>query len=63
MAGGSICTLMSEKDDEDSSKFQIALYRYDAARCLAEVDGESVSLVERTAVVDLIEAVHGIVLS
>lgn len=41
---------------------QIKLYRYDGSRCLAAVDGESVSLVERKAVVDLIEAVHAIVL-
>ena len=32
------------------------------SRCLAVVDGESASLVDRTAVVDLIEAVHTIVL-
>ena len=38
------------------------LYRYDGIHCLAVVDGESVSLVDRTAVVDLLEAIHTIVL-
>lgn len=41
---------------------EVALYRYDATYCLAVVDGQSVSLVARTAVVDLIEAVHAITL-
>lgn len=49
-------------DNENFPQIQIDLYRYDGSRCLAVVDGESVSLVERTAVVDLIEAVHAIVL-
>lgn len=49
-------------DRENVSQIEIALYRYDAARCLAVVDGESVSLVDRAAVVELIEAVHAIVL-
>ena len=49
-------------DNENFPQVEIKLYRYDGSRCLAVVDGESVSLVERTAVVDLIEAVHAIVL-
>lgn len=49
-------------DNENFPQVQIKLYRYDGSRCLAVVDGESVSLVRRTAVVDLIEAVHAIVL-
>lgn len=49
-------------DNENVPEVQIALYRYDGTRCLAAADGESVSLVERAAVVDLIEAVHAIVL-
>ena len=48
--------------NENFPQVQIKLYRYDGSRCLAAVDGESVSLVERKAVVDLIEAVHAIVL-
>lgn len=39
----------------------MALYRYDGSLCLAEVDGNPVSLVERSHVVDLIEAVRAIV--
>ena len=49
-------------DNENVSEVQIELYRYDGEHCLAVVDGESISLVERSAVVDLIEAVHAIVL-
>ena len=49
-------------DNENFPQVQIKLYRYDGSHCLAVVDGESVSLVERTAVVSLIEAVHAIVL-
>ena len=42
---------------------EIDLYRYDGEHCLAVVDGESVSLVPRSEVVDLIEAVNAIVLN
>ena len=49
-------------DNENFPQIEIKLYRYDGSCCLAVVDGESVSLVDRTAVVDLIEAVHAIVL-
>ena len=49
-------------DNENFPQVEIQLYRYDGSRCLAVVDGESVSLVDRTAVVGLIEAVHAIVL-
>ena len=49
-------------DNENFPQVEIKLYRYDGSRCLAVVDGESVSLVERTAVVDLMEAVRAIVL-
>ena len=48
-------------DNEDFPAVQIDLYRYDGTRCLAVIDGESVSLVERAAVVGLIEEVHAIV--
>lgn len=50
-------------DNESYPQVSIALYRYDGAYCLAVVDGQPVSLVARTAVVSLIEAVHAIVLS
>ena len=38
------------------------MYRYDGEQCLAMVDGQSVSLVPRSDVVDLIEAVNALVL-
>ena len=41
----------------------IAFYRYDGTYCLAEIDGEPVSLVERSLVVDLMEAVNALVLN
>lgn len=49
-------------DREDDGEIQIQLYRYDGEHCIAAVNGESVCLVKRTAVVNLIEAVHAIVL-
>lgn len=49
-------------DSENFPQVQIKLYRYDGSHCLAVVDGASVSLVERSAVVNLIEAIHAIVL-
>lgn len=50
-------------DNENFPETKIQLYRYDGSSCLAVVDGESVSLVERKAVVDFIEAVQEIVLN
>lgn len=50
-------------DNEDFPEIAISLYRYDGDKCLAAVNGEPVSLVRRSDVVDLIEAVHGIVLN
>lgn len=50
-------------DNENFPKVEIALYRYDGDECVAVVDGEVVSFVRRSAVVDLIEAVYGIVLN
>lgn len=49
-------------DNENVSEVQIELYRYDGEYCLAVVDGQSVSLVQRSAAVDLTEAVRAIVL-
>ena len=49
-------------DNEAFPTVQIGLYRYDGSHCLAVVDGEPVSLVSRSSVVDLIEAVNAIVL-
>lgn len=50
-------------DNEAFPTVQIGLYRYDGSHCLAVVDGEPVSLVDRSDVVDLIEAVNAIVLN
>ena len=49
-------------DDEDFPQVQITLYRYDGEKCLAEADGAPVAFVPRTQAVELMEAVHGIVL-
>ena len=49
-------------ENENWPKIEIKLYRYDGEYCLAAVDGEPVSLVKRSAAVDLMEAVRGIVL-
>jgi len=49
--------------NENYPKVLVELYRYDGDTCLAMVDGEPVSLVRRSAAVDLIEAVHAIVLN
>ena len=50
-------------DSEAFPEVEIILYRYDGTSCLAAVDGESVSLVSRSAVVDLMEAVRTVVLA
>ena len=49
-------------DHENFPEISIDLYRYDGSHCLAVIDGEPVSLIKRSNVVDLIEAVHAIVL-
>lgn len=49
-------------DNENFPQVEVILYRYDGSHCLAVVDGESVSLVPRSQVVDLIEALNAIVL-
>lgn len=54
-------TLHLDKDGEPT--VEIGLYRLDGEHCLAVVDGEPVSLVPRSQVVDLIEAVNAIVLN
>jgi hypothetical protein len=47
---------------EGEPQISIDLYRNNGSTCIAVVDGSPVSLVERSAVVDLIEAVNAIVL-
>ena len=49
-------------DNETHPTVQLELYRYDGENCLAVVNGESLGLVSRSTVVDLIEAVNAIVL-
>lgn len=49
-------------DNENFPEIRVTLYRYDGTNCLAQVNGETVCLVSRTAAVDLIEAVNAIVL-
>ena len=50
-------------DDANFPEVEIVLYRYDGTLCLAQVDGETVSLVDRSAVMELVEAVQAIVLN
>lgn len=50
-------------DNENYPEVTIGLYRYDGENCLAVVDGEPVSLVPRSQVSDLKEAVYAIVLN
>lgn len=50
-------------NNENFPEVKIELYRYDGSHCLAVVDGKPVALVERSYVVDLVEAVNGIVLN
>ena len=49
-------------DNENYPEITVALYRHDGTYCAAVVNGEVVSLVERSLVVTLIEAVNAIVL-
>lgn len=49
-------------ENENFPQVEIVLYRYDGTSCLAVLDGESVSLVSRSAVMDLVETVQAIVL-
>lgn len=50
-------------ENENFPKVEIILYRYDGTNCLAVVDGVSVSLIPRSSVMDLVEAVQAIVLN
>ena len=55
--------LILHLDNENFPTVEIRLYRYDGSFCLAAVDGESVSLVTRSSVMELVEAVQTIVLN
>lgn len=50
-------------ENETFPEVEIALYRYDGTSCLAVIDGESVSFVPRTSVMELVETVQKIVLN
>lgn len=50
-------------DNENHPEIEIEVYRYDGTDCLVVVDGEPVSLVPRSQVVDLVESINGIVLT
>ena len=50
-------------DNESFPQVMIQLYRYNGSLCLAVVDGETVSLVDRSAVINLVESVQSIVLN
>lgn len=50
-------------DNENFPQVKIQLYRYDGSLCLAVVDGEPISLVDRSDVMELVEAVQSIVLN
>lgn len=50
-------------ENENFPEVEIRLYRYDGTNCLAVVDGESVSLVPRSSVMEFVETVQAIVLS
>jgi hypothetical protein len=54
-------TLYVNTEDAESI-INIVLYRYNGSDCLAEINGEPVSLVSRSSVVDLMEAIYAIVL-
>lgn len=49
--------------NETFPETEIVLYRYSGTECLAVVDGQSVSLVPRSSVMELVEAVQAIVLN
>lgn len=49
-------------ENDNHPQVALELYRYDGSSCLAVVDGEPFALLPRSQVVDLIEAIHAIVL-
>ena len=55
-------TLTIYPDVEGDPSVTITFYRYNGTDCLAVVDGSPLCLVQRSAVIDLVEAVNGVVL-
>lgn len=50
-------------ENENFPEVTVELYRYNGENCLAVVDGETVCLVSRSDVIDIVEAVNAIVLN
>lgn len=50
-------------DNEDHPEMKVKIYRYDGTDCLVVLDGETLGLVSRSSVVNLIEAVNAIILN
>ena len=46
----------------ENTAIQLSFYRHDGSSCLAQIDGETVGLVSRSSVVDLVEALQTIIL-
>ena len=61
--GGSKLELAYTVTLSDDTVIKVELYRHDGENCLAVVDGKPLGLVLRSKVVDLTEAVNGIVLN
>lgn len=55
-------SLTIRMDNENYPETTIQLYRYNGEECIAVVDKEPVAFVARASVVDLVEAVNGVVL-
>ena len=55
-------SLVFHLENENYPQVKVELYRCDGTNCLAVVDGETLGLVDRASVVDLIEAVNSIIL-
>ena len=55
-------SLIFHLNNETYPQITVKLYRSDGTNCLAVVDGETLGLVSRSSVVDLIEAINNIVL-
>ena len=55
-------SLIFHLENENYPLVRVELYRCDGKNCLAVVDGETLGLVSRSSVVDLIEAVNSIIL-
>ena len=62
-AGQQEISLVVYLDNETFPQVEVTLYRYDGTFCLAEVDGASICLVDRSDVVNLMEAVRAVVLA